>query len=106
MLDQPFTMIEEEIRKVDPSIEVYRCDYEDNCLKKIVIRFPAENGINLMQMFMQAGWTPEKQEVRGNPCCHNKGIQGWLPAEEGKKYLRMSAAAGACSLPGVSQTAS
>lgn len=83
-----FKDIEKQLKAVNPDLELYRCDYDEGEVGKIIVRFPSDNNISLMQKLYQSGWKAVNEEVIG----HNNsgGIKGWTPCQTGRKYLRMS----------------
>lgn len=83
-----FKDIEEQLRAVNPDLELYRCDYNEGEVGKIIVRFPTAHNISLMQELYQSGWKAIREEVIGQ---NNSGdIKGWVPCQTGRKYLRMS----------------
>lgn len=87
-----FNDFEKKLKAVDPCIELFRFDYSRNHLTQIVIRFPSENNLPLMQKMIQMGWKAEREESvpeKGKRKERNE-IKGWIPQKTGKKYLRMS----------------
>lgn len=83
-----FKDIEEQLRAVNPDLELYKCNYKEGEVGEIIVRFPSGHNIRLMQDLYQSGWTVLKEEVIGRN--DSEGIKGWIPCQTGRKYLRMS----------------
>lgn len=83
-----FKDIEEQLRAVNPDLELYRCDYQSGQINEIIVRFPSDNNIRLMQDLYRSGWTALREEFIGQN--NIEGIKGWIPCQSGRKFLRMA----------------
>lgn len=80
--------MEKQLKAINPELELFKCDYNNGEITNVIIRFPSENNIGLMQKLLKSGWKAEKEEILGINV--ETGIKGWVRSRTGRKYLRMS----------------
>ena len=80
--------MEKQLKAIHPELELFKCDYNNGEITNVIIRFPSEKNIGLMQKMLKLGWKAEKEEILGINV--ETGIKGWVRSRTGRKYLRMS----------------
>lgn len=80
--------MEKQLKAIHPELELFKCDYNNGEITNVIIRFPSENNLSLMQKLFQSGWKAEREEILGTN--NETGIKGWVRSRTGRKYLRMS----------------
>lgn len=89
MVERNFNTIEEQVKALHSDIELFRCDYDQYGIKRVVIRFPSDKFNFLKQSLSDQGWRFEKEEYINIQRDRQREIKGWIPNNAGTRYIRM-----------------